>query len=314
MARFDLDQYPLWTALVTPLNESGAIDFDCLTQLVSAQAQAQNGVLLLGSTGEGLALTDSEHRTVVEHVVSLQIDVPLMVAVGGADLAAQSAWIAWCNDKAVDGYLLATPMYAKPGPVGQQQWFGELLDTATHPCMIYNVPSRSGINLDVNTLGALSHHDNFWAIKEASGDLALFEAYAEACQGVRVYSGDDALYPAQAGIGAAGLVSVCANAWPVATHNYVSYHLSNRNEQIDNNWQQALDYLGQGAANPIPVKVLMHRLGQMATPYLRAPLTHLELSSDEHLLSADNLISDWAVAHLQTFSGISPVINQTAIA
>lgn len=313
MARFDLNQYPLWTALVTPLNDIGAIDFEGLTRLVNEQQQANNGVLLLGSTGEGLALTGAEHRTVVEHVANLQLNVPLMVAVGGADLAAQSAWISWCNEKDVDGYLLATPMYAKPGPVGQQQWFSQLLETATHPCMIYNVPSRSGINLDVNTLGDLSGHDNFWAIKEASGDLSLFEAYRQACQGVQVFSGDDALYPAQAQIGAAGLVSVCANAWPVPTNNYVNYHLNNRNESIADNWQQALDYLGQGAANPIPVKVLMHRLGQINTPYLRPPLTHLELNGDEHLLLADHLISQWAVAHNQTFSNVSPVMNQAAM-
>ena len=302
MSRINLNNTTLWTALVTPLTEQGDIDFATLNHLVAAQQQANNGILLLGSTGEGLALNAAEQRNVVEHVLALNPTVPVMVAVGGYDLNQQLAWIEYCNQLNIAGYLLATPMYAKPGPQGQAHWFGQLLDAASHPCMIYNVPSRSGINLDVATLGNLSEHQNFWALKEASGDLDLFAQYVAACPSVLVFSGDDGLFPQQAAIGAQGLVSVCSNAWPQATHSYVEYHLSHRNEAISEQWQQALDALCFGAANPIPVKVLMRVLGQLPTATLRAPLTHLELDSIEHLVTADHAVNTWHNSHLEVFS------------
>lgn len=292
MSRFDLNDYPLWTALITPMTEDAQVDFDSLSALVEQQARANNGILLLGSTGEGLALSADEHRGIVEYVVSLSPGVPLMVAVGGFDLQHQQQWIEYCNDLAVDAYLLASPMYARPGKNGQYQWFSQLLGSAQKPCMIYNVPSRTGVNLDAGTLTRLTEFDNFWAIKEASGDLDRFHHYRMACPGVRLYSGDDALFPQHAADQAAGLVSVCSNAWPQATKRYVEHHLSHRSEPIEQSWSDALDRLGV-AANPIPVKVLMHQMSVIDTPYLRSPLTHLEVDSDESLIDADVSIRSW---------------------
>lgn len=292
MSRFDLNEYPLWTALITPMTSNGMVDYESLSQLVNQQQDAGNGILLLGSTGEGLALTDNEQRNIVEYVVGMSPSVPLMVAVGGFDLAHQKEWVGYCNQLAVDAYLLASPMYARPGRQGQLQWFGQLLDAATKPCMIYNVPSRTGLNLDSSALGQLSSHDNFWAIKEASGDLARFREYRLACDGVRLYSGDDALFPEHAAEQAAGLVSVCSNAWPQATKRYVEHHLAHINEPIEANWSHALDRLGV-AANPIPVKVLMHQMSVIDTPCLRSPLTHLEVDSDESLIDADESVRQW---------------------
>ena len=259
MAKHDLTQYPLWTALVTPLRADGTVDYPSLSQIVRHQADAGNALLLLGSTGEGLALSNAEQRQVVEYVVELKPEVPLMVAVGGCRLMEQQAWISFCNTLDIDAYLLASPLYAKPGREGQYDWFSHLLETAAHPCMIYNVPSRAGVDLDPLALARLTEFDNFWAIKEASGSLARFESYRDACPNVALYSGDDGLFPQHAALGAAGLVSVCANVWPQATSRYVNEHLSNRGEPIEPMWQQAIDSLFT-VANPIPVKVLMHRL------------------------------------------------------
>ncbi len=292
MSRFNLNEYPLWTALITPMTEQGQVDYASLKALVAQQQQAQNGILLLGSTGEGLALSTQEHQNIVEFVVGLEPQVPLMVAVGGFDLAHQVSWIERCNALQIDAYLLASPMYARPGKNGQIQWFSELLGAATKPCMIYNVPSRTGLNLDVEALGALTEYDNFWAMKEASGDLARFAQYSEACPHVAMYSGDDGLFPQHAQLNAKGLVSVCSNAWPQATHDYVAYHLTNLDAPIEQRWSYALDRLGV-AANPIPVKVLMHQLETIGTPILRSPLTHLEVDSDVSLVDADQSIQSW---------------------
>jgi 4-hydroxy-tetrahydrodipicolinate synthase len=304
MTRFDLNNYPLWTALITPLTSEGAVDYASLALLVEQQQAADNGILLLGSTGEGLALSSEEQRHIVEYVVSLKLEVPLMVAVGGFDLQQQQRWIQFCNGLAIDAYLLASPIYAKPGKNGQLLWFSQLLEVADKPCMIYNVPSRTGVSLAAQTLAQLCEFDCFWAIKEASGDLALFNQYRIACPNIRLFSGDDGLFPQHASDNAAGLVSVCANAWPQATNDYVKHHLANRSEPIAQQWSSAIDSLFS-VSNPVPVKALMHHLQVIDTPYLRSPLTHLELASTAEVVDADQSINCWLNQHNTTVSSVT---------
>lgn len=295
MKQINMKDYFLWTALITPLDENGQVDFVCLASLALQQQAANNGVILLGSTGEGLALSEHEQRAVITNICGLSLTIPVMVAVSGINLSEQLKWINWCEQLPIHGYLLTAPVYAKPGPAGQYQWFKALLDTSSYPCMLYNVPSRAGINIDVGVLSALSEHPNCWSLKEASGDLELFSQYIAQSKSIEMLSGDDGLYPEQARLGATGLVSVCANAWSMATKHYVDHHLDNCTAPIDHAWQQALSHLCDGAVNPIPIKSLMHIQGQINTRYLRLPLTHLELEQEQYLITAQQLIDEWMV-------------------
>jgi len=289
---FSLNETVLWTALVTPFTEKNTIDFASLATIASKQAMAGNGIVLLGSTGEGLALTLTEKTQVVEFVCKLKLNTPLMVAVGGHNLADQVAWVKQCNQYDIDAYLLGTPIYAKPGIVGQTQWFQALLDTAKFPCMLYNVPSRSGIEIPVQTIKNLEKHVNFWAIKEASGDINQFLAYRQAVPNVALFSGEDAMLPHLVNAGARGLVSVCANAWPEATNLYVRLSLKNNTQSLFPLWHNAIASLFS-VANPIPVKVLMHCQNEISLPHLRAPLTHLELESTNEVVGYDQQINAW---------------------
>lgn len=289
---FDLSDYPLWTALVTPFDANNQVDYDVLTRLVADQQAAGNGILLLGSTGEGLALTLSEQQQIVKFVCALNPQVPLMVAVGGINLAAQLEWLAFCNDLPIHAYLLGSPLYAKPGVVGQTQWFDALLSNTTLPCMVYNVPGRSAVAIAPEVLTNLSHHKNLWALKEASGDISKFEAFRKAAPSVKVFSGDDGLMPYFAQAGASGLVSVAANAWPTQTAEFVRRSLAGTFPNLFTTWTDAVNSLF-AVANPIPVKVLMHQQGKLATPHLRPPLTHLELDNTAALCAANDTILAW---------------------
>lgn len=289
-----VDACSLWTALVTPFLENNQIDFTSLEKIAIAQAEAGNGILLLGSTGEGLALTRDEQISIVEFVCDLQLNTPLMVAVGGSNLPEQINWVEYCNQLPIDSFLLGTPLYAKPGVVGQTQWFKALLDTANFPCMLYNVPSRSGVEIPVETLQHLQNHPNCWAMKEASGDLNKFLNYREQCPEVVLYSGEDAMLPYLVPAGAKGLVSVCANAWPQATQTYVQLCLVGQTNTMFPLWNRAVAALFC-VANPIPVKMLMQQQQNIKTPILRAPLTHLELTDNTELLAFDEKINQWLV-------------------
>ena len=302
-----LDVFPLWTALITPFLENNQIDFNSLKNIAIAQAQASNGLLLLGSTGEGLALTSDEQLSIVEFVCDLQLNTPLMIAVGGYNLPEQISWIQRCNELNIDSFLLGTPLYAKPGVVGQTQWFKALLDAAKFPCMLYNVPSRSGVEIPVATMQNLQNHPNCWAMKEASGDLNKFLNYRKYCPNIELYSGEDAMLPYLVPAGAKGLVSVCANAWPQATQKYVKLCLAGQTQTLFPIWNDAVEALFC-VANPIPVKALMAQQQNIQTPILRAPLTHLELTDNAELLVFDEQINQW-LAQASQSSFINTVEN-----
>lgn len=309
---FAVNETVLWTALVTPFTENNTIDFDSLTTIAIKQAEAGNGIVLLGSTGEGLALTFAEKTQIVEFICELKLDTPLMVAVGGHNLADQTAWVKQCNKYAIDAYLLGTPIYAKPGVVGQTQWFKQLLDTASFPCMLYNVPSRSGVDIPVQTVKNLEQHANFWAMKEASGDINKFLAYRQAVPNIALFSGEDDMLPHLVNAGVKGLVSVCANAWPEATNLYVWLSLKGNTQSLLPLWKNAIASLFS-VANPIPVKVLMHCQNEITLPDLRAPLTHLELESSIDVVSYNKQISAWFSAQRQENSLLNTNLNSNSI-
>lgn len=289
---FNLNDYSLWTALVTPFDQHGDVDYNTLTKLVSEQEAAHNGILLLGSTGEGLALTLKEQQAIVEHVCQLKPAVPLMVAVGGSNLKQQIEWVNYCNTLPIHSFLLGSPLYAKPGAIGQTHWFESLLNASAHPCMLYNVPGRSAVSIPTATIQNLQNNKNLWALKEASGSIAQFEAYRQAAPNLAIFSGDDALMPYFAQAGAKGLVSVAANAWPAQTHEFVKRSLSGQHPNLFAQWSSAINSLF-AVANPIPVKVLMHLQGRLSSSQLRPPLTHLELTQTDCITTANNTILSW---------------------
>lgn len=287
-----MDDISLWTALVTPMDEEGEVHTEDLGRLLRRQEEAGNGVLLLGSTGEGLALGAEEKKKVISHAVEMDPDIPLMAGVGGFNLSEQLEWMAWCEEAGVDAFLLVTPLYAKPGREGQARWFRNLMDATALPCMIYNVPSRTGVKLDPRALDEVSGHPSLFGLKEASGSVDDYQRYRKAAPGLKFFSGDDALTPFFAMAGCDGLVSVASNAWPAATHRYVDLCLEGRGPELLPLWEECSAALFS-APNPVPVKVLLRQKGWISTSVLRPPLTEDDLGEVEPLLEADRRIGEW---------------------
>ncbi|SMO56686.1 4-hydroxy-tetrahydrodipicolinate synthase [Fodinibius sediminis] len=281
-----------WTAVVTPMHENGELHLEDLASLIHKQDAAGNGVLVLGSTGEGLALGLEDKKQVVKTASSLNVDVPIMVGVGGFNLRDQLEWIEYCHQFEIDAFLLVTPLYSKPGPKGQTQWFKSLLDAADKPCMIYNVPSRTGVKMSVEMLKELKDHPNFEVVKEASGSIADFQKYSASAPELAFYSGDDALTPFFAMAGCKGLVSVASNVWPEAVHRYVEWALAGRGPELLPLWQECSDILFE-APNPVPVKVLLEEKGWISSSRLRPPLTEDEVKDISLLKNADQMIRNW---------------------
>jgi 4-hydroxy-tetrahydrodipicolinate synthase len=296
----NLNDITVWTALITPMLQNGDIDYKSLTDCVRKQEKAGNGILVVGSTGEGLALTSQEQRDIIQHVTSMHLTVPVMAGVGGYQLNQQLEWLDFCESCGVDCYLLVEPIYAKPGLNGQVQWFSTLMDRVSRPCMLYNVPSRTGSSILPETLARLANHPNLWALKEASGSLDTFMSYQRANRNVRIYSGEDGLMSELAAIGAHGVVSVVSNVWPEATQMFMNSCLQDHyfctlnqiNLQDVELWKRASNMLFV-ASNPIPAKAILAHQGVIQTPELRAPLCAADMVKLDQLAAASREITNW---------------------
>ena len=287
----NLNNYTLWTAVVTPLLENGTVDFESLTRVVNEQDASHNGLLILGSTAEALNLNLAQRMSIIEHVVKMKPASPIMVGVGGNLLEEQKEWITYLERLNVHAYLLVTPHYAKPGPVGQYNWFKALMDHSSRPCMLYNVPGRTAVPMSVEAVTRLNTHRNFWAIKEASGSVDKFKEYLKAAGGKGVYCGDDALMADFANAGSAGLVSVASNAWPKETHLYVDQCLK-KTFDAKELWTKASNSLFV-CSNPVPVKRLLAERGVIKTPVMMAPLSHEDMLSSTPVLEAHAAVTRW---------------------
>ena len=289
----NLNDYPLWTAIVTPLKENGDLDLESLGLLLKEQEDAKNGILVLGSTGESLNLTLEEKKTILDFTLKQNLNVPLMVGVGGANHVATREWVQYLNALAIHAVLMVTPLYAKPETEGQYLWFKSLMDTTDHQVMLYNVPSRTGKAMSFDVVKRLSSHDKFWAIKEASGSVEDFKKYSESCNEKRVYSGDDGMLPAFKEHGCSGLVSVSSNAWPAATNLYVEQTLNGTLSKEDASLWDACAAALFCVSNPIPVKRLLSEEKRIGTPELKLPLSRKDLSQAATVLEASSRINDW---------------------
>ena len=282
----------LWTAVVTPFSSDDSIDWTSFERLLRMQAEAGNGIVILGSTGEGLALSPTERKELIERSLSYKLNTPILAGVSGFDLAGVKDYLAFCEGTALDGYLMVCPLYAKPGPKGQTEWFRTLLDAVDKPCMLYNVPSRTGIKLTPSVLSDLASHRNLWALKEASGSLGDFQAFQNANPDVALYSGEDSLMPFLASLGAKGLVSVAGNVWPRETNAYVQASIAGQHESLFPVWTDASRALFT-AANPIPAKALLKDLGLIPSDTVRAPLSLTDFNDLESLRISTTKVRQW---------------------
>lgn len=275
----------LWTALVTPLNTDDTVDFESLKKLCLEQEENNIGILILGSTGEALNLSLSEKKEIIKFVTNLNLKTPIMAGVGGHGLSETLEWLKFLETQNIGTYLMVTPLYAKPGVQGQTEWFKTLMDHSTRPCMLYNVPSRTGVQLPPEVIGNLKNHKNLWALKEASGDPSRTMQYLAEKNNLEIYCGDDGLMSEYASFGARGLVSVASNVWPAETYQYVEKCLDSTIKDLEI-YKKCFDALFV-VSNPVPAKFLLAHQKRISAFKMRCPLSHKDMNDESLVLEAD---------------------------
>lgn len=275
------------TALITPLNESG-IDFSAFARLIDWQiAEGVAALVIAGTTGEGSTLTDEEHRAAVRFAVEHTAGrVPVIAGTGSNDTAYAVDLTKYCCEVGADAMLVVTPYYNKATQNGLIKMYTTIADASTKPLILYNVPSRTGVNIQPKTCAALADHPNIAAIKEASGNISqIVELASLVGDRMDIYSGnDDQITPILA-MGGAGVISVLSNVLPRRTTEICDRFF---NGDVAGSAELQCELLPLinalfSEVNPIPVKAAMAAMGWCEN-YLRLPLTPMEPEHERVLL------------------------------
>lgn len=276
------------TAIVTPLTKDG-IDYEQFGRLIDWQiAEGIAAIVAVGTTGEGSTLTDEEHKAAIKFCVDRVAGrVPVIAGTGSNDTAYAIELTKYSCEVGADAMLLVTPYYNKATQKGLIESFKVIADASTKPCILYNVPSRTGCNLTPESVLTLSDHPNIVGIKEASGDISqVAKLCSLVADKIAVYSGnDDQIIPILS-LGGVGVISVLSNIMPKATQKMCTDYLSGNINEARKAQLELLPLINSlfCEVNPIPVKAAVAAMGYCDN-YLRLPLTPIEKAHEEILLS-----------------------------
>ncbi len=267
------------TALVTPLTAQG-VDYDRLGKLIDWQIdEGIDGLVICGTTGEGSTLTDEEHREVLRYSAQrIAGRVPMIAGTGSNDTDYALDLTRYACEVGADSVLVVSPYYNKATQNGLIRTFTAIADASTVPVILYNVPSRTGVNIESKTVQALAEHPMISGIKEASGNISqVADILARCGDKIDLYSGnDDEIVPTLA-LGGKGCISVLSNPLPRKTTEICRRFFAG---DVAGAAALQLELLPLVHAlfsevNPIPVKAAMAAMGY-CEDYLRLPLTPME--------------------------------------
>jgi 4-hydroxy-tetrahydrodipicolinate synthase len=274
-------------ALVTPFDASGAVDVAALRRLVNLQVAGGTDFLVVqGTTGETPVLSDSEKRQTLDIVLEENNGrLPIVLGVGGNNTLAVSEKLKTYNLEGVDGILSVSPYYNKPSQEGIYQHFLRISESTDKSIILYNVPGRTSSNMLAETSLRLSELTNVVAVKEASGNMEqIMQIIQAAPVDFDVLSGDDALTLPMIAVGAKGVISVVANAYPERFSEMVNAALKEDLPRARTAHYDLLNVTGMFFAegNPAGVKSALKARGVMHD-YLRLPLVNVSLSLDQRI-------------------------------
>ena len=266
------------TALVTPFTPAGEIAWEELEKLVEFQLEGGiDAIIACGTTGEAATMTAEEHLQVVDFIIKkVNGRVPVIAGTGSNDTAFCVELSQEAKQLGADGLLLVTPYYNKTSQKGLVESFDYIADTVKMPCILYNVPSRTGCNIQIETYCELAKNPYVVAVKEASGNAALAARIVAQCgDSLTVYSGEDNMTLSLMALGGKGVISVFSNALPRQMHDLAAAMLNGDLDTARALNSQYLDLMDGFFldVNPIPIKEALYQMGLIGSNFCRLPLT-----------------------------------------
>lgn len=277
------------TALITPFH-AGGVDYDTFGRLIDWQiAGGADALVICGTTGEASTLTDEEHRECIRYSVERAAGrVPIIAGTGSNDTDYAISLSRYACEVGCDGLLLVTPYYNKATPKGLIRSFTAVADATDKPIILYNVPSRTGVNIPMSVYTELAKHERIVAVKEASGNLsAIATIAAELSDSLAIYSGnDDQIVPIMS-LGGRGVISVLSNVLPKETHDMCRFMLDGDVKSAAALQLKMLSLINALfiEVNPIPVKTACAMMG-LSSEEMRLPLCEMEEANRAKLAEA----------------------------
>ena len=264
-------------ALVTPFDRQNRIDYPALERLIEFHVrEGSNGLVIAGTTGESATLEKSEHVELIEQSVEMVAGRIPVIAGTGSNSTAQTIDLSRAvGDSGIDAYLLVVPYYNKPVQEGMYRHFSAIADSVSKPVMMYNVPGRTGSDMQPETVARLAAHENIFGIKEATGDIErLKQIQALVDDDFMFFSGDDFTVLEFLKEGGHGVVTVSGNVVPAAVARLCALAESGKHEDAKklDDMLQPLNRALFVESNPIPVKWAIAEMGLIG-PNIRLPLT-----------------------------------------
>lgn len=274
-------------ALITPFKEDGSVNTDKLRELVEFHiANGTDGILVLGTTGETPTMTHEEDDLAVRTVLDAADGrIFVLVGTGSNNTAVMKQKSLDYQAMGADGLLIISPYYNKANEEGLYHHFMATADAVDIPCIIYNIPGRTGVNIPVSVMKRLAEHPNVAGVKEASGNISYAADLAPILsEDFKMYSGNDDMIVPLLSLGGSGVISVLANVVPQETHDMVQAYLDG---DVKKSLDLQLKYLDLVRSlfcevNPIPVKSAMNMLGYEVGD-VRLPLYKMSEANEARL-------------------------------
>ena len=278
-------------AIITPMNTDGSVNYEKYRELIEWQIESgTDAIIACGTTGESATLSEEEHSAVIRYAIKkVNKRIPVIAGTGSNCTATAIKLSKEAEKDGADGLLLVTPYYNKATQKGLIAHYTAIAKAVSLPIILYNVPSRTGCNLQPETIAALVKNvKNIVGVKEASGNISQIAKVKLLCgDDIDLYSGNDDQVVPILSLGGIGVISVLSNVAPKETHNMVMDYLNGDLEKAREMQLKALPLIDAlfSEVNPIPVKKAMSFMGWEAGP-LRAPLSEMEDAHAEVLRQA----------------------------
>jgi 4-hydroxy-tetrahydrodipicolinate synthase len=280
----------LLTALVTPFTDNDKIDYDALEILLRGQVEAKiPGVVMLGSTGESFAISDAEYQEIIKFVVqNFSGKLKILVGAGTNNTHSSINKSRLAENLGADGVLIVNPYYNKPPQEGLYKHFAAIAENIDIPIILYNIPGRTGVNLQTPTLlDLIKQHKNIIGIKESSSDLdQVMEVISHTKDNFMTLSGDDSLTYPIISLGGNGAISVISNILPELTNRMVNLtldHQFNPGRLLHYKMLKLMNALISFGNNPIAIKTLLAYQNKIKENF-RLPLCSLDSNKKEQLI------------------------------
>ncbi len=284
-------------AIVTPFKENGEVNYEKFAELIEFQIEnGTDAIIVCGTTGESSTLTHEEHLSVIKYCVEKVAGRIPVVAGTGSNCTKTAVYLSTEAEKyGVDGLLLVTPYYNKATQNGLYRHFKTIADSVKVPCILYNVPSRTGCNIAPETAVRLcSEVENIVGIKEASGNISQIVKLMALAKGkVDLYSGNDGQITPLLALGAKGVISVLSNVAPRQTHDICARFFEGDVEGSCAEQLRAIPLCNAlfCEVNPIPVKKALNLMGkEVGIPHM--PLTEME---DENAAKLEKAMKEYGI-------------------